>query len=292
MVRHIASSRFADNDGSPCSRGGAGDGTRLIFPIHPHSQAQRTGGGDLEGGADGAGGFLGVGPDGVGGVLDGGAAGVEDVDELVAAEAGEAFFLRAFLLPVLGFLVFVEEGLDGGDFLRGGEAGEIVRRGAGDEAGGALDEEGAALADAGADEVSVEREVRGRVSVLGEHLELLLGGALDFPEAGEEGFGGGLGLRGVRPGLVLGEAGVGGAQACFGEGRIEEAQVFRADALLRHGGPVAEGGGEDGIGFIDVLELFLVEISARARGVIRGGIGLWRGFFGHGSSALAKLPAG
>ncbi len=59
-------------------------------------------------------------------MLDGGAAGVEDIDEYVA---GEAFFLRSSLLLVLGVLLGIEEGLDIGDFLRGGEAGKIVRGG-------------------------------------------------------------------------------------------------------------------------------------------------------------------
>ncbi len=72
-------------------------------------------------------------------MLDGGAAGVEGVDELVAVEAGGFLFEVASLLPVLGILVGIEEGLDGGDFLRGAEAGEVVRSGAGDEGFPALE---------------------------------------------------------------------------------------------------------------------------------------------------------
>jgi len=131
------------------------------------SEGQWAGCWDLEGGADGAGERIGVRPDGIGGVLDGGAAGVQRVDEFVAAEAGEAFSFAAFLLCLLTVLVGGKERLDRVDFLRGAEAGQVIRGGAGDEGGGALDEDGAAGVDARADEVSIEREVRGGIAVLG-----------------------------------------------------------------------------------------------------------------------------
>lgn len=67
----------------------------------------------------------------------------------VAAQAGEAFFLGALGLGVLGGLVGIEQGLYGGDFPGDGEAGEVVLGGAGDEGSGALDEGGAVRVDAG-----------------------------------------------------------------------------------------------------------------------------------------------
>jgi hypothetical protein len=106
-----------------------------------------------------------VGPDGVGGVLDGGAAGVEDVEEFVAVEAGDFLFLEGFLL-VAGFAaVGGEQVLDDFDFLGGLEAGEAVGLGAEDEGIAALEEDGAAGIEAGADEIAVGGEIRGRVAI-------------------------------------------------------------------------------------------------------------------------------
>ncbi len=195
-------------------------------------------------------------------MLDGGAAGVEDVDELVAGEAGDFFLDGAFLPEVSGGFVFIEECLDGVHFILGFEAGEAVIGGALDEADGALAEGGAVRGDAVADEVAIEREVRLGIAILGEHLEFLLGGALDFLEGDFECFRGGEGLGGLGLRLVLGEAGRGGARVRLPDDGLVGVQVFGGDVLLVHEDGIVTGCGEDGFGLLDVFELRDIEIGA------------------------------
>lgn len=229
--------------------------------------------------------FVGVGPEGVGGELHGGAAVVEHVDEGVAVEAGEAFFLGSLALAVLGGLVGLEEGLEFRDFLRGAEAGKAVGGGAGDEGDGALDKGGAVGVDPGADEIAVEREVGGRIAVVGEHAEFLAGGTLDAAKAGHECLGCGEGGGGLGFGMVLGVDGGGGAGPGLLYGFRELVEVCRGNALFAEGGLVDAGGAENGVGFVDVLKLAAVEVAAGAGG-FRDWVWLWCWFFWHGFCAF------
>jgi len=217
-------------------------------------------------------------------VLDGEAAGVDVVEEAVAVEAGEFLVAGGYGLAVLGGGVGGEQGLDGGDFLRGLEAGEVVRLGACDEGGGALEEVGAAAIEAGADEVAIGGEVGGGVAIGGEHLVFLFGGALDFAQGGVEI---GCGLDGGGGGLLgLGAAVAGGAGAGagLGGGGLEIIQPGGGDVLLLHFRGVVAGGGQHGLGEVEVLELALVEVAAAVGGGggFRGGSGCGIGGFWHG----------
>jgi hypothetical protein len=244
---------------------------------HPH----RPGEGEGEGFADGAMGFVVPGPDGVGGVLDGGAAGVEDVEEFVAAEAGEFLVLGDVLLGALVVAEDVEEALDGGDFLRGLEAGEAVGLDAGDEGFRALDEDAATGVETGGDEVAAGGEVGGGIAVLGEHLVFLFGGALDLLEGDVEGDGGfAEGLGGVL-GVGGALAGLAGAGAGLADGGGEVGEVGGGDVLVVELDEVGGGGGADGFRQGEVLDLGFVEVAAGAWGF--GGGGHWRnGDVGHG----------
>lgn len=257
--------------------------------MSPRSHAEGAGEGEAEGFAGGAVGFERPGPDGVGGVLDGGAAGVDELDEVIAIEAGGFLGAGGFLLGVLVIAVLGEQGLYGGDGFRGFVAGEVVLPGAGDEGDGALEEIGAAAIEAAADEVAIGGEVGGGVAIDGEHLVFLFGGALDGLEGGAQGGGGLVALEGGFLGVSGLAGGGGGAAVGFVDGFLEFQQKRGIDVAVGHGSGVGVGGGLDGLGEGDVFELGAIEITAGARGFGFGG-GDWRGGgIRHGDGCSERL---
>lgn len=116
------------------------------------------------------------------------------------------------------------------------------------------------LPEKSADEVAVGGEIGGGVAVFIEHLVLLLGGALDFLEGGDE-IGGGLaGEVGGGLGVFLGLAGFAGALAGFLHHGVEAVQIEGGDVLL------VESGGGDGFAEGEVFELAVLIITASGWG--------------------------